>query len=258
MKRIKYLLLFTMFSGTAFSQLYLSSITGYSFATKPYTMGNMHYTNDTLRYIHNARYIFGKGLNLGLGMGYKINDDFSIELSINTQVCTKSEFNNHWEKYFDDDEYGSYFIPDHVILKNSSLQIAPEFIYSVTARKIKPYIKAGINFLCVQTTEEKQSYYNHITYTEVEQIHGGFNVGFRGSIGFYYQFSGKLNLYSELMTVNTNYKFKKVRVVSYSENGVDFEISQTQYTYQKTEGRVDYSQIGLNVGIRYLLCKKHE
>src|SRR5688500_3917469 len=125
MKMIKRVLLIAMlFSGTANAQLYITSITGYSNGTAPMKIVNTVVIDDVMN-VFNTKLFFGRGMNLGLGVGYEFNENIAVELDCNTQIFTRSIFENDWLKYYDYNKFYVSGINGKLTLENRSLQFAP-------------------------------------------------------------------------------------------------------------------------------------
>jgi hypothetical protein len=200
-------------------------------------------------------------MNFGLGVGYNLNENIAFELSCNTQFFTKSQVNNDWSQYFQASSVSLSGINGQVSLRNKSIQLAPLFIYTIKVNKIKPYIKVGVNFLFNQTSYEESYSWRTLTSTDfiesASKETGKWNIGFRGAFGASLQVNQKLYVYGEFVTVNTNYNFLKSKLNTYKVNGSDqlSTIDNKETTYQNNSGLIDYSHIGLNIGIRYVMNK---
>jgi hypothetical protein len=208
-----------------------------------------------------ARFPFGKGMNLGLGIGYAINENVSVELSINTQVITGAEFNNDWNSYIEDASSWSVSgINGYAKIKNTNIQIAPLFIYTGSWGKFNPYIKAGINLIYSQAFSENNSkliisfFSDTVTSESKYKYKGGINLGFRGAFGAKYSINRRFSVYGEFMVVNTNYNYRKSEVLVNLRNGENLLPEEEEERIEDithNEGLRDFSSVGINFGIRY-------
>jgi hypothetical protein len=246
------------------AQFYAGFNTGYTFATQPYTHQNRVITDSTIS-LFRIPFAYGKGLNLGINAGYIFSDHFSVELNFFTAVLTQTNSDNNWEKYFVRDYSKLHLsgLNGDARMKNASIQIAPLLVYSVSLGKFSPYIKTGVNLLYVKT-----SYHNNYTYRyrnpgsgyylEYNQLKreykGGLNAGFRGAVGTRYQVADRLFMSAEFMAVNSSYHFRESRTLEFNVDGEDRlnTLDENPVKFDKDESRVDYSHIGVILGIRYV------
>jgi hypothetical protein len=80
---------------------------------------------------------------------------------------------------------------------------------------------------------------------------GKCNIGLQSSLGVEYPMSQKMALFGEILLVNSNYSFNKYVVKSYQINGKNQINGNTKTTYDLPHSNSNYSQIGLNLGVKY-------
>jgi len=253
-------LLFIIAANTVNAQYYFNGFTGYSVATDPLVIKNTMIV-DTMASAFNTKFSYGKGMNLGFGAGYFINDNLAVELNCNTQIFTASEQNYDWSEMDDNATYYYYFsgLNGYAKLRNFNIQLSPLVIYTVKIGKVNPYIKAGVNILYSVSKSEKDytSLWESDKYEVSGKDIGGITLGFRGSCGVSYQLKPQLQVYGEFLTVITNYRYKKSELLVYNVNGTDqlSTVEEKVTKYKDDEGLIDYSQVGINFGIRYFFKK---
>jgi hypothetical protein len=265
MKRILFIALLFVASASVKGQFYVHFTTGYSFATNPAIQQNRVVT-DNLISLYKIRFSYGKGLNLNLSAGYRLSEHLSAELLASTALFTTSHSDHNWKKYFEQEYVLLHLtgLNGDARMRNASAQLSPMLVYSVTAGKWIPYVKAGINLLFVKST-----YTNYYTYrytnennevylenTSLKRIYtGNWNLGFRGAIGIMYPISDNLSLTTEFMAVNSSYRFKESETVKFDVDGVDklSTVTDNPRKFTGNEGIVDYSHIGIHAGIRWTI-----
>jgi len=226
MKIIKIALILLICTSSSSAQMYVNAFTGYSFSNSTQYLALETTGNDILN-AERMRLNYGKGMNLGAGLGYIFNDNISFEVTINTQFFTKSSYT----VFYDNWVTGPVRSKMDYTIRNTNLQIAPLVVYSADLKKMKLYLKAGLNFLYSESIIDIVSYTFYSESQEVDK--GGLDMGFRGGLGLQYQVSESTDLYAEYMSIITNYVYTN------------------SSAWDHPDYRVDYSHMGLNIGIRY-------
>lgn len=265
MRRILYIALLFIITANVKGQFYVHFTSGYSFATNPYIHQN-RVVADGLISMFRIRFSYGKGLNLNLSAGYRLNEHLSAEILASTAIFTSSRSDHNWKKYFEREYMQLHLtgLNGDACMSNASVQLSPMLIYTISTGKWNPYVKAGLNFLFVKTT-----YTNYYTYrytndngevylenTSLKRIYtGNWNMGFRGAVGVMYPLKENLMVTAEFMAVNSSYAFKESKTVKFDVDGVDrlSTISDNPRKMKGNEGIVDYSHIGFNVGLRWTI-----
>lgn len=243
---------------SARAQLYIHLNSGYSVSTQPDIRQNRVITDNTID-LFRIKFSYGNGLNLGIGAGYKFSEHFFAELNAVTTFFSRSRSENNWE-YFFKREYSKLHLTGlngDVLIRNTSIQLAPMIGYSVSAGKFSPFLKAGLNILYLKSRYENNYTYKYfesgtgwyLENTDVKRrTDGGIQLGFRGTAGILYRLSEKLMLMVDLTAVNAMYRFDVPETLSFKVDGVE-KVDETVEDLK--EETVDFSNIGLNVGIRY-------
>ena len=267
MKKLKVILILLMFVEIADAQIYISSFCGYSISTNPTKVENI-VAIDTVLNAYHTTIPYGKGLNIGIGTGYEINKNLAIEVLFTYQVSSEIKYDNDWGPSFvghgnvasQSELYGKGTI------KNKTMQIVPMLIYKIQVNNLEPYLKAGINFLFT-----KANHYNYISgisdmpIAELRDSYetdyvktGRWDIGFRGACGINKQLNKHFAVYGEIMVVNTNYSYKKKEITMHKVSGVDITSSITNKVteYNDDSEMIDYSHLGINIGLKYLISKQ--
>ena len=87
---------------------------------------------------------------------------------------------------------------------------------------------------------------------------GRWDIGFRGACGINKQLNKHFAVYGEIMVVNTNYSYKKNEITMRKVSGVDITSSITNKVaeYNDDSEMIDYSHLGINIGLKYLISKQ--
>lgn len=246
------------------AQLYMQFNSGYSVSVTPVIHEN-RVIADSIIDQFRVKFPYGHGLNLGYSIGYTFSKNLFSEISIHTSVFSRSRSDNDWGDYFKRDYTKLHLsgLNGDATMRNTNFQISPLIGISAEAGKFNPYIKAGLNFLYL-----KSAYSNYYTYkyygeghepyleiTEVEREYtGNLKVGFRAGAGTLYKLNHNLMLSAEITIVNSMYHFDKSYTLSFKVDGIE-KIEELEVNPEKLandKGLVDFSNIGLNVGIRYV------
>jgi outer membrane protein W len=268
MKRISLIILLVILAPAIRAQMYIHFSTGYTFSTQPFVHQNRVITDSIIDQF-KIKFSYGKGLNIGLGVGYAFSDNFFTELNVSTALFSRSHSDNDWEYYFKREYLKLHLsgLNGDAMMKNTSIQVAPLIGYSVNAGRFRPYIKAGLNILYLKSLYSNSYTYRYLNdsfewyleYTDVERIYSGsLKLGFRGSAGFSYSLSDHVRLSAEFMTVNSMYHFKESRTLTFRVDGIEKvdELEENPEKFDDNEGTIDFSNIGFNFGFRYLFNGK--
>ncbi len=259
LKKILAISLLLLLSNVTFAQFYIKGCTGFSFSTNPQKIPNYYLIDNIEQGFYNVKY-YGKGMDLGVNVGYNFNNTIGFELGVRKQLFTKSQFENDWLALIEDAEHyktsGFYGKSES---KNHSIELTPQLVYTFTNKNWNPYIKLGVTLLKMSSIVNYQ-YADLETENVIKQnfeYTGSWNVGFIGNLGVSYRISNKLSCFAEFTTVNVNYVFKQVELKAYSIDGVDIipHVDDKVYEYNGNKGMIDFSHIGLNIGVKYSFSK---
>ena len=246
-------------SGSSHAQWYLKGYTGYALST-----GNEKLTSSEIiiddgnyrEYASSYRLRFGQGVNLGVSIGYALNKNIAFEITGNTQIFSKFNYSNPYQRDFTfDPETNSHswstkgFFGD-LEYANTMFQVSPQVVFkSNPYNQWTFYLKAGPDFVWVtykETTHVPSKLYT-IEYS------GNINTGIQCSLGTEYKLSKTVCVFAELTTVNVNYTFKHRKNLRYEIDGVDSLstlksiVSGIRLGEQKT-----FNHAGINVGLKYI------
>jgi len=245
------------------AQLYLKAYTGYSLSLNMDKNISREIVN-TIENDYAFTYKHGEGMNLGIAVGYQINKNLSVEANCNTQLFTNQkitipssiDYASTTQSFYFSGFFGSLNYSHQII------QLSPQLMYRVNYHKINLYIKTGPNFLNARSYIS--DYYKEFILSETHwgfdfkdaaskrYLEGKWSIGLQSSVGIEYPISSKMTLFGELLSINGNFLFNKSILQSYEIEGVSQINEGTQTTFDlSSEKKCDFSQIGLNVGIKY-------
>ncbi len=274
MKKTKLILLFLItfyfVSNCNAQKLYLSSVTGYNFAFKNSCIPvyDTYYEGDNkiqnFSNITNAS--LGKGMNFGLGIGYKISK--SIDFIGNFSYLYGKEI-----KYTTVDENkiisaappNYYYVYDVRLEKNYELY--SRFYYFNPLIKIhtsrvffNPYIKFGIilgkgKIYSLYNEKMNEKYISTIgdfediketeeTLIKNQTYFGNFSIGYNTCFGVDFSLTKNLSLFSELNLISVNYLPSNSIITKYVKN--DDDILNDLTTSEKEINFVNAYQISSN------------
>lgn len=249
---------------SANAQLYLKMFTGYSLSLNTDRNISTEIVNNIENDYHYT-YKNGEGTNLGVAVGYQINKNLSVEANCNTQIFTTQkitipssiDYASNTQSFSISGFFG------RLDYSHQIFQLSPQLMYRVNYHKINLYIKIGPNFLWARSYISQ--YYKDMTlsqttwefdFKDAEQrgyLEGKCSIGLQSSFGIEYPVSTKMTLFGELLSVNSNFLFEKSVLQSSEIEGVNQISESTQTTYYlPSENKWNFSQIGLNVGVKYI------
>lgn len=245
------------------AQLYLKTFTGYSLSLNTDRNQSVEIVND-IRNEYGYTFKNGQGINLGIGIGYQINDNISVETNCNTQILSTQKIiipsSIDYDSYLQSIYVSGFF--GRLDYRSQFFQFTPQLMYRVNYQNIKLYIKTGPNFLWARSyisqyykTFIKSQTHWGFDYKDTElksYIDGKHSIGLQSSFGIEYPILPRINLFGELLSVISNYEFDKETLKSYKIEGVN-QINETTQTtnYLDPVIKSNFSQIGLNIGIKY-------
>lgn len=245
------------------AQLYLKAFTGYSLSLNTYKNISREIVNN-IENVYPYTYKNGEGMNLGIAVGYQINKNLSVEANCNTQLFTTQKITIPSSIDYASNTQSFYIsgIFGRLDYRHQIIQLSPQLMYRVNYHKINLYIKTGPNFISARSYIS--DYYKEFIFSETHwgfdykdaeskrSLEGKWSIGLQSSFGIEYPISTKMTLFGELLAVNNNFHFDKSILQSYEIEGVSQINESTQTTFDfSSENKWDFSQIGLNVGIKY-------
>lgn len=277
----KYILLCLLcccFPVLTYAQFYLKGYTGYALSTGTEKLtseegirwrisGGEDYRQD---YGDTHSWKYGQGVNLGLAVGYKLNQHIAVEITGNTQVFTTFLHSTayQWSFTYEPETvsfswYAYGFFGD-LEYTNTLFQVSPQVVFTSTPyRQWTFYLKGGPDFLWVKHERTTKSiattfdspyfgviYDPSILYTT--EYTGKMSIGVQCSFGTEYKLSERLALFAELTAVFARYTFTKENILRYEIDGVD-SLSQLESTTSDRETKPLFNHTGINVGVKYSL-----
>jgi outer membrane protein W len=251
------------------SGFYVSVQGGYNLPMAQQTLEYFDLTNTTSipgpdRY-ENIPVSFGKGANVGLNLGYMFTKNMGAELGFNYLMGSE---------YTVSTRYNSD--PNRTIDRTMSakmMQFKPAMVFRTQFNKLSPYAKVGllvgVGSKIKLGTLENDPDYNYRS-EERWEYDGGTSFGMHGALGAEYAINNKIGVFGEITGTGLTYAPKKGKMVTYTENGVDYlsdyDVRQKEIDFQNgsyvDDGGKDkpkkvgkqytpFSSIGLNVGVRF-------
>jgi hypothetical protein len=266
MKKISLTVIIITLSTVLEAQLYIQPYIGYMFSSHPLKVQASEII-DNYKTVYTANYKYGQGMNLGLAMGYNIKKFINFELNASTHVF--SSFSNSTGKTQDlrtltNFSYSGYFGDDEY--QSKIYQIAPLLGYTITKSKFNISLKIGPDFLQSKITHkmnfidwemDETGFHPLNTYEEIEYF-SNINIGLRSSICIDYPISPNLLICANLVSIYNNCKITRGEIVRYEIDGVNRpdKISETAIETNRDGYKVNFSQIGVNIGIKYVFRKE--
>ncbi|MEI6816230.1 MAG: hypothetical protein WCL14_06440 [Bacteroidota bacterium] len=215
-------------------------------------------------YIYNKDEIhskFGAGININGTVGYRFNENISLEVGFNylpkTSINTETKIINNANNinyssdttyYTGVDETDYYY----TIESSSRIRFLPSIKISAADSKITPYVKMGLVIGIGGTMKFTESEnYNYISswksstldtltyqsykYSYAVTSNGGTSLGFSTAIGAEYKLSDQFNLYGELRLISEQWAPTHGEVNQYQTNSIDqlagLSTDQKQFDY---------------------------
>ena len=253
------IIIFFLFAGitNSYAQLYVKGYTGYSLSTTPDVLkktvtinGNQNVWVDKVR--------IGQGMNIGIALGYKLTDNFAVELTGNTQLFSEGQFsnpepntNNISGSYYIFGTFGDYQFNTHLY------QFSPQVVFSIDYKKLSLYMRGGPNFMKIKHNVKSDILFWALSGVVLEPLghnlqytdYGGIAVGVQIALGVEYPISKSTKFFFEVMNVNSHYRFREQETI-YS---IIDDVEEPGYP---SRAPIDYkrgaSHVTANFGIKYL------
>lgn len=216
---------------------------------------------------------FGQGFKSGAFLGYKLNNNLSVELNIGYAANNSIE---HKRVYIDEYFHDVYL----TTFKSRSISATPTLAYTVHKKRYSPYAKLGL-MLAKNNLEENRNIEStnpfatgkptkHNSDYNVEYS-GGLSTGLSASLGTQFKVSNKIVLFAEANMINMNFNPEYSKVTKFTADGADqmsdwnIRDKETEYNKEiKTDFNnppskdkperelafsLPFSSVGLNLGI---------
>jgi hypothetical protein len=241
--------------------------------------------NSSLKGIKSS---YGSGFDVNFAFGYKLNQNFIIDLNFQYLLGRKYETGNTYS--YNGGVNNSYVDNDVTTTSAKGLLINPSVIFSAGFGKAAPYARFGIITGSPTVTKLRESYYNgdgvDSTITRGKYTKG-LALGFQGAVGMNWKLSEKFDLFTEVDFVGMTYYpgeynvTKSIRgsgnskVDIIADNMPNMTVSQKSIVYEKqydpSKANADqtkpttalreskpFSSLSFQVGVRFDLWKKAE
>jgi hypothetical protein len=226
--------------------------------------------------IHVLPFSYGKGLNLTYGTGYMLNRHFGLEMDLGYSIGFKTTANNF---YWVDTVSVPYTLHQELKVKANVFRLNPSILICTDARRLAPYLKAGIIFGFSSGSSES---IENVQYSNGKNSYGKFQWKFSGGQTFGYNTSlginfkdkdGDANFFIEINHIAMSGTFRKGERTVYMINSVDYlpslstydkevifvkELDQNAPAYyaqprQVLKSRTSFDSIGINFGLIFKL-----
>lgn len=266
MKKINLLLILFSLSIAVKAQLYIQPYAGYMLSSHP-QIKQSFITINNYQTVETLKLKYGQGMNAGIVLGYDFKNSLSLELNANAQLfssfTTSAAEPNLSGLNSSSYSYSFYGYFGSVTYATNIYQIAPQLVYRVLKNKFKVNFKIGPNLLVAKIThkyhtvdrdteESDLNPYLIQVYEKVEYDTRNLSVGLRSSIGVDYQISSSLFASVNLVSVYSNPNFTNGTVKRYELDGV----THPNPSSSTGENRINLSQVGLTLGVKYAFQKK--
>lgn len=291
------MLFLIMISGAVMAQsIYFRAGTGYGLPIASSSIGDMLVRTDVssgtgTTYANSLKSVkasYGSGLDFNFGFGYKLNQNFIIDLNFQYLLGRKYETGDTYSYVAGNN--GSYADNDVTTTSAKGLLMNPSVIFSAGFGKAAPYARFGLIGGMPTVTDKRVRYYNgdgvDSTIFKGEYTKG-LAFGFQSAVGMNWKLSEKLDLFTELNFVALTYypgeynltestrgtgnskvdnTFDNLPNIPVNQKSTVFEkkfdpaTANTDATKPTTaiQKSMPFSSVSFQIGIRYNLWKKAE
>lgn len=211
----------------------------------------------------------GGGVNATLSYGMQIGENLALDLAL--------VYQNNLTSVITDQDYWPYGGKTTVSqsYSNSSFRFAPSLRFEAGKRNsVKPFVKVGPQIMMISSTYTYERKSDYDSFLSEEKYGLSFSVGALTSLGVEVEIAHNLMLFSSLDASLGYFSPSKSEIVTYEIRGEDrldeLSVYQKETLYVKEraivneqpeenkprknlKNKTDYSSIGLNVGVRFLL-----
>ena len=203
------------------AQLYLGLGAGYCMPTYRSVIGyNVEQNNPGNTFSdENVIGSYGKGIDFGGYLGYKINDNVGIELGVNYLMGGKYTFTQNFVNGNGTDNRSTD-------MRVKSLRLNPSIRIGYGDGKFRPYSHAGltIGVMNKMTSDYSRTFSNPGTTDitlETSEYTGGTYIGFTAGLGVMMSLSDKLSLFGEFTAYYISWAARTGEITSSTFNGAD-------------------------------------
>lgn len=270
-----------LYGGYAFP--FLSENAGISFSETEKSYSSSPSSTSGGYKVENVYANYGSGPNIGLKAGYMWKSGMGVEFGYSKFFTSDFKYSNSSKYYLNDDLQRSRFREDSYHTKFSTLSSG--VVYTLPAKKLSPYFKAGVILGFAKITIDQQRNYFYIYSSSGPDntestivVSGKPAVGGYASIGLTYQLSSAFSMFAEVNMNAISFTPRKAEYTKYIENGDDLlsqmtiaekeaeyvdEVSGTYpeppHDHEPTKilkERYSFSSMGINMGLVYVFNSK--
>ncbi|QCK14465.1 hypothetical protein [Mangrovivirga cuniculi] len=264
MKMNKFLLLFVsllIFSGkTTIAQVSMEIYSGYSLSMNPEEQFGITGMIDSVAQNKPSKVPNGRGMNIGLKIEYRLNTTLSVAIDAKTQLFTGHEYFNDVSEYFNCDCNSFMIMGSYGSNKfyNNSYYISPLLkIYHPLNEQIEFAFSFGAT-MAFSKQYQRQSYSYYDFYFDTYENHeikrsltSKMNLGIKSGIELNYDLNDNLSLVSSISIINISFHYTEGQLLDRKIDGQ--KDNSANYEITESDIRQDFSQIGLNIGLQYIL-----
>lgn len=272
MKKISVALLLVLAGHFLRAQLYIQPSVGYMFSTNP----DKRETFITINGLQNSvtsKIKNSEGVVISMAIGYDVKKHIRLELCLGAQPFSSFTIStNIPENYRSFNSFGfntNIGIGDYTY-RNYTYQAAALVGYRVSKSKFTVSLLAGPNFLTSTmhikshtfASSESWKADSAIFSDETDRYSGNkVSAGFRSSVTVDYKISKAFSLYLNFSSTYNKFQLTTKEVEQYKVDNVDKinTLPSTTITLPNADDtKIDFSQVGMMIGIKYSLATRHE
>lgn len=265
MKRIIFIVLFTLTVLSSFGQFYLQPSLGYTFSSHP-TEYQSILTINNQKTVYKTKFKYGEGMHLGLILGYGFTNNFFVELNSKKSIYSKYYDSTPQPDLQSLNNFSSSGYFGKIEYESSIFQISPLIGFKIDMKKNSVFFKLGPNFMKSRMNRTldyidwriDNSGLHPLNTIKKYEYSGKLHVGLQANLGFNYPINQNLQFVLDFVTVYNNYEVTKGEIKSYEIDGVSHiqELEDTKFDIVEEEDKFNHSHYGINIGISYIFNKK--
>lgn len=209
--------------------------------------------------VETPTYSFGKGINVGINIGYMFNRNMGIELGADYLLGGKNNF-----KIKNEDNLSETSIHAKMI------QLRPAMRIAAGKDKINPYAKVGLVIGIGGTIDSELEITDGTDKTNAIFVKDqGVAFGFTGAGGVEFGVNEKISIFSEISFTGLSFNPQKGKITKAEFNGVDqlpgIDVRRKEYDYVKNadlsaedadkpqqlpQTSQNFNSMGVNIGLK--------
>lgn len=217
----------------------------------------------------------GGGINVAISYGVSLTDNLSLDLAIGYQNNLGSTFEDR--RYDGQAGQGGIIWIEEVsttTLNTSSFRFAPSLRFAAGDGSIRPFAKVGPQIILAGLKRKSEVKSGSGSMLVEEKYSASVSIGALAAVGVEFEIADDLMFFAALNASLGYYAPNRSEIVTYEVNGqdildqLDTRAKETKYEKERefntgqsdpdepitrSKMRSDYSSIGLNFGLRFLL-----